>query len=171
MQTPYRPKEKLLALKKQSDEPIPLTREGFARLKEKLARLKENLPKLAQETGRAADYGDRSENAEYKDAKANLRRTQAQIFHLEDQLKRVTLIESPDHAHGTVELGSTVTLEAKDGKRHVFQILGSHETNPGKGKISNESPLGKALMHQREGARIEVLTPQGAKEYTIIKIA
>jgi transcription elongation factor GreA len=170
MQTPWRKKEELLALKKQSDEPIPLTPKGFEQLKQKLARLKENMPKLAQEAGRTADYGDRSENAEYKDAKANLRRTQTQIFYLEDQLKRVHIITPHANTSDTIELGSTVTLETTDGKRHVFQILGSRETNPSKGKISNESPLGKALLHQKTGACIHVTTPQGGKKYKILEI-
>ena len=83
MQIPRRKKEELRALKTQSDEPVYLTSEGLDELKAKLAHLKKQLPIQAAETSRTADYGDRSENAEYKDAKARLRRTQSQIFYTE----------------------------------------------------------------------------------------
>src|SRR3989338_5383221 len=93
------------------DEPIPLTIEGLRRLREKLARLKRIFPDLALEAQRTAAYGDRSDNAEYKEAKSALRRTQRQIWTIEDQLTRVVEISLGKSASGKIQLGSTVILE------------------------------------------------------------
>lgn len=151
------------------DGPIYLTAEGFAHLKEKLAHLKHALPGFIDETAQAAAYGDRSENAEYKDAKMTLRRTHRQIWSIEDQIKRVVVIPQGVNTSGVVKLGSTVVLEA-DGARFTFQILGSHETDPALGRISNESPLGSALINRRAGDDVTIKTAGGAKTYRILEV-
>ena len=117
--------------------------------------LKASLPAVIAETSRTSAYGDRSDNAEYKEAKGILRRTHGQIFNIEDQLRRVVLIPSSTSAAGTIQLGSTVIVEIKkDGAssgaaaRKTFRILGSSETDPGHGRISHTSPLGAALLGQ-----------------------
>src|SRR5271157_370080 len=118
-------------------EPIYLTPEGHLRLERKLDRLKRELPGFIEETARTAAYGDRSDNAEYKEAKSTLRRTQRQIWTIEDQLKRIIRIEPGLNATGTAHLGSTVVLEFPDGTRQTLEIVGPFETDPSKGRISH----------------------------------
>ena len=160
-------------------EPAYLTPEGVKRLEARLARLKASLPDAIAETSRTSAYGDRSDNAEYKEAKGILRRTHAQIFNIEDQLKRVVVILPPGaDAAGTIQLGSTVMVEIKRGgaasgttaTRKIFRILGSSETDPSHGRISHTSPIGAALLGHVVGDTIAVRTPGGAQEYTIIEV-
>src|SRR3989304_4617599 len=108
MPVPKRRSRNLIVL---DDSPIHLTDEGLANMREELAHLKRVLPERIAETSRTAAFGDRSDNAEYKDAKGALRRTNYRIFELEDQLKRVIIIKPGVNAQGTVQLGSTVVLE------------------------------------------------------------
>jgi transcription elongation factor GreA len=154
-------------------EPVYLTPEGVARLKARLERLKHSLPDVIAETSRTSAYGDRSDNAEYKEAKGILRRTHGQIFNIEDQLKRVVIIPSGADAMGTIQLGSTVIVEIKkDGAllRKTFRILGSSETDPGRGRISHTSPLGAALLGRAAGDVVTVQTPGGTQEYKVVKV-
>ena len=152
------------------DGPIDLTQEGAVRLRERLEHLKKILPDLAAETQRTAAYGDRSENAEYKEAKSALRRTQWQIWTLEDRLKRVVEIKTPRKPSGIVELGSTVVVESTTGIKKTYKIVGPYETNPTQARISNQSPLGTALMYRKTGDVIRVRTPGGTQEYRIVEV-
>jgi len=153
----------------QTDESIHLTEEGLAHLKEKLARLKRALPNLVAETQRTAAFGDRSDNAEYKLAKSSLRRANWQILSIEDQLKRVTPITAGPDASGRVRIGSMVVLET-DGAERTFRILGSHETDPARGRISYQSPLGAALMGRAKGDTVTIQTASGSRIYRILEI-
>ena len=156
-------------MKKRDDGPIHITEEGFQRLQDKLERLKSALPNFINETRRTAAFGDRSDNAEYKDAKSTLRRTQRQILGTQDQIKRVVIIKAGPDASGKIQLGSTVVLEV-NGVHKTFQILGSHETNPALGRISFNSPLGAALMNHAAGDIVTVQAGSGSKEYKILEI-
>jgi len=151
--------------------PIPLTQKGIDALHEKLAYLKRVLPERIAETQRTAAYGDRSDSAEYKEAKGILRATHRQIFSIEDQLKRVVLIELGPDASGTVQLGSTVVIEEQsNGDKKTFQILGPQETNPGNGRISHKSPLGAALIGRKKGETVLIETANGPRKYLILNI-
>jgi len=159
------------------DGPLYLTEEGSKRLKEKLAHLKSALPNFIAEAQRTAAYGDRSDSAEYKDAKSTLRRTHRQILNIQDQIKRVVIIKTGPNTSGKVQLGSTVLLEIMDsarspqaGEQKTFQIVGPQETNPDKGRISYQSPLGAALMSHGEGDSVTIETGSGRKEYRILEI-
>jgi transcription elongation GreA/GreB family factor len=163
MQIPRRRSEKF---QKPDDGPIYLTPQGFEDLKATLAHLKKVLPGYIAEAQRTAAYGDRSDNAEYKQAKGTLRRTNYRILEIEDQLKRVSIIPVGKNNSGIVSLGSTVTLELRGGERRAFQILGSHETNPSGGRISQESPLGSALLNKKVGETVVVKE----MEYRIVDI-
>lgn len=156
-------------LKLRDYSPVHLTQGGLDRLKDQLERLKKSLPQLIGETARAAAYGDRSENAEYKEAKSTLRRTHRQIIGIEDRIKRSVVIKKDPGATGSVQIGSTVVLEIK-GKQKTFEILGSYETDPARGRISFQSPLGAALLGHMVGEDIIVETPGGAQEYRILEI-
>ncbi|MBI5147647.1 MAG: GreA/GreB family elongation factor [Parcubacteria group bacterium] len=166
MQFPRRRSEKL---SKRDDGPVYLTKDGLGRLEEKLAHFKRILPALIEETQRAAAYGDRSENDEYKEAKSALRRANWQILSIQDQIKRVVVINSGRNASGKVELGSTVLL-AIDGTEKAFEIVGSPETDPSRGRISHGSPLGAALIGHKVGDTATIQTGNGAKTYRIIGI-
>jgi transcription elongation GreA/GreB family factor len=154
---------------------IYLTQEGIDRLRKQLARLQAALPALALEAQRTAAYGDRSDNAEYKQAKGALRYTHRQIFTIQDQLKRAVVIDNRLNAAGIVGLGSTVILESeeKGSQKRIhnkYKILGPQETNPTEGCISYVSPLGAALMSHKEGDTIIVNTPSGSQTYQILKV-
>lgn len=160
-----------------NNDPMYLTPEGVKRLTARLARLKQSLPVAIAETSRTSAYGDRSDNAEYKEAKGILRRTHGQIFNIEDQLKRVVLIPSGTGAAGIIQLGSTVIVEIKkDGGasgaavRKTFRILGSSETDPGRGRISHTSPLGAALLGHAAGDMVVVQAPGGTQKYKVIGV-
>lgn len=152
-----------------NDGPFYVTEDGLARLREKLARLEKEMPEFIGEVTRTAAYGDRSDNAEYKDAKGRLRRTQGSIFRIQDQIRLAVVIKKGAHSSGTAQLGSTVVIET-DGKEKIFQILGSHESRPDEGRISNESPLGAALINHKTGDIITLETKNGLQTYRIIKI-
>jgi transcription elongation GreA/GreB family factor len=164
-------RRKSAELKMQDNEPVLyLTADGLKRLEERLARLKRVLPGYIAEAHRTAEYGDRSDNAEYKEAKFILRRTHRQIFTIEDKLKRASVISPEQNKSGIVRLGSTVILESKTGMRKTYRILGSQESNPEKGNISYKSPLGSALMNRGKGDMVAVKTGNGSQEYRIIEI-
>lgn len=149
--------------------PVYLTQTGIDNLKKRLVRLKESLPRLIEETKRTAAYGDRSDSAEYREAKSALRRANSQILGTEDKLKRAVLI-NPDKNSGIVQIGSTVTLSS-DGTKKTFEIVGSIETNPGSGRISNKSPLGAAVLGKKIGTKFSLETPGGKKDYEVTGIA
>ncbi len=152
------------------ENPIYLTPEGIELLRQKHARLKKVLPDLAAEAARTAAYGDRSDNAEYKQAKGALRYTHREIYRLEDQLKRAEAIIPGRNAAGTVQLGSVVVITSEDQDEKTFEILGPDETDPGKGRISSQSPLGAALMNRAEGDIIAIQTKNGVRKYRIREI-
>ena len=163
------PKRSWEKLKIWDDGPIYLTEDAILRLREKLAQLQHDLPAFIQEAARTADYGDRSDNAEYKEAKSILRRANRQILILGDQIKRAVAIKTGRNENGVVQLGSTVVLE-NDGGQKIYQILGPQETNPSQGKISCESPLGKLLMQRKVGETIELKTANGIRSYRILEV-
>lgn len=156
-------------LKKRDDGPIHITEDGFRRLQEKLEWLKKSLPEHINETRRTAAFGDRSDNAEYKEAKSILRRTHRQILAAENQIKRAVIIKSGPGASGKIQAGSTVTLEM-NGERKVFQIVGSYETNPAQGRISFQSPLGAALLNHKVGDVVIIKAGNGLKECRILEV-
>ena len=157
-------------IRKPDEGPVPLTQAGLERMQRHLAELKASLPELIAEAARTAAEGDRSDNDAYKQSKGLLRRTHGQIWSIEDQLKRVVVIQPGRNASGTVQLGSVVMLEMPTGERQTFEIVGSRETNPGHGRISHVSPLGSALLNHIEGDTITLKTPQGERVYKVVEI-
>ncbi len=148
----------------------PLMTEGkYQELTQKLNRLKKNRPLLAAEVSRLAELGDFSENVEYQLAKGKLRGLNNAILVLENQLLRCEVITQP-HQTDRVEIGHTVTVKCGNKQTH-YQILGSTETDPQRGIISHNSPIGAALIGHKVGEKI--LVSLGNKKevaYTIIKI-
>lgn len=147
-----------------------LTREGLADLKAKLSFLKtERRREIAEAIHTAKEQGDLSENAEYVSAKEEQRRLEEEITELEATIKHAKLItKSPDLDH--VGLGDTVTLKY-NGEEKTYVIVGSDEANPLEGKISNESPMGQALLGKQRGDKVNIPVPNGHKECAIVKIS
>jgi len=163
------PRRKADELKRRDEGPLYLTKDGLERLREKLEHLERIMPDLAAEAARTAAYGDRSDNAEYKQAKGSLRHAKWNILSIQDQIKRAVIIPSGRNSSGTIQLGSVVVLEI-NGVQKQFEILGSHETDPTHGRISYKSPLGVALMDHKQGDVVAIKTEKGSQKYRIIEI-
>ncbi len=165
MQTPYRKPGKY-AVKKYDKN---LTQEKYDELKSKLEHIiKVSRPRTIKEMRIAAENGDFSENAEYQNAKSRLRGLNRAIDDIEEQLKDVTIIKASTDTD-SIQLGHTVTISVND-KEATFQILGSAETDPGKGVISHSSPLGSALLGHKIGDLVKVTINGRQIEYKIISI-
>lgn len=148
-----------------------LTQEGLKKLEEELMTLKtEGRHDIAEKIKVARGYGDLSENSEYDDAKNEQAKIEARIADLEVMLKNVEVIES-DADNDTVTLGSTVVILNRKAKREfTFKVVGSYQASPAEGKISDESPVGKALMGHKAGDTVTASTPQGDMQLKILKI-
>jgi len=146
-----------------------ITWEKFNELQAKLERLKKiSQPRLIAEVKRLASDGDFSENAAYQIAKGKLRGVNQGILETEELLKRAIIIE-PQCNNGFVQLGNTVTVEV-NGRQRTYQILGSSETNPDKGIISHNSPIGKNLIGKRVGDIVRIKINDKEVIYKIISI-
>lgn len=145
-----------------------LTKDRARELEEELKELKEKRrPEVAERLKRAKEYGDLSENSEYSEAREEQELVERRIFELEELLRNAIIIKKTKG--DTVEVGSTVTVE-KDKQILRYTIVGSYDVNPEEGKISDESPLGRAFLHHKIGDAVIVTTPAGQIVYKIIKI-
>ena len=145
-------------------KPTMLTAEGLKNLEEELAELQNVKRKeIAEKIKVARSYGDLSENSEYDDAKNEQAIMEARIATIESILKTAQIIDESETSNDKVHLTSVVTIEMVG--------TGSNETNPAQGKISDESPVGKALMDRCVGDVVEVETPGGVKTFKILEIS
>ena len=125
---------------------------------------------IAKRLKRAKELGDLSENSEYQEAREEQSQVERHIFELEQMVKNAVLIEhKPGSGSGKVQIGSTVEVTNGNGTRR-FTIVGSTETKPEGGLISNESPLGRAFLDCSAGDKVKVKVPVGEVEYTIVKV-
>ena len=159
----------------QDQEKVLLTKEGLRKLKEELEELKTVRRKeVAERLKEAISYGDLSENAEYEEAKNEQAFVEGRVLELEKKIRNAKII-SDKHAKKskTVEIGSQVTVHEKGGRDEgeTYTIVGSTEANPIEHKISNESPIGSALIGRSKGEVVEVQAPGGKFRYEIVKIA
>ncbi|HSH18011.1 MAG TPA: transcription elongation factor GreA [Candidatus Saccharimonadales bacterium] len=146
-----------------------LTEEGVAELKAELENLINSRADVAERIKTAREFGDLSENAEYQVARQEQEKNEARIAELEHIIANVDIIKSTGSA-GKVRLGSKVTLEGQGGKKKEFQIVGTVEADPLEGKISDESPIGQALMGKKVGEEVEIKTPAETTTYKIVSI-
>ncbi len=149
---------------------VYLTREGFQRLQERLEYLvKVKRPEIAEQIREAKSMGDISENAGYDEAKNAQAFLEGEIAEIEWKLKHAVIIddERPD---GVVALGCRVTVRIEGEGEETYTIVGSAEADPFDGRISNESPVGRALMGHTVGDVVEVETPGGRMRMTIVAI-
>ena len=150
-----------------------ITPEAYKALKQELEELKTKKRKeIAEIIQDAKELGDLAENAAYQEAKDEQSVLETRILQLEMFLKNISIIRHASNNH-VIELGSTIEVKSltKSRNKKVFTIVGSHEAKPIEGKISNESPLGKAFLGREKGEIILVNTPQGEVKYKILKIS
>jgi transcription elongation factor GreA len=151
-----------------SIERLPILAEGHAILVATLRRLKEiERPEVVEQIEIARAHGDLSENAEYHAAKERQGQIEAEVIQLEDQLSRAVIIDPKTLSGDKVVFAATVHLLDEDDKKIVYQIVGQTEADARRGRISYNSPLGRALIGRRVGEEVEVTTPSGDRYYTI----
>ena len=148
-----------------------LSKEGLEKLKNELESLKTDKRKeIADRLKHAKSLGDLSENAEYKETLEAMSLMEDRIEKLEDIIKRAVVIEKGSGS--TVQLGSSVKIKKEiDGKICEYFLVGQEEADISLGKISNQSPIGRALMGKGKGDKVKVLTPGGEIKYTIENIS
>ena len=151
---------------------IILTYEGLEKLEKELENLKEvKRNEIAEKIKQARDFGDLSENAEYDEAKNEQAQVEVRIAQLENLLKNARVIDDDDIDTAAVGIGAKVTLKDIEENEVVeYTIVGSTEANPRAGKLSNESPVGSALMSRTVGEDVAVTVPDGVIHFKILEI-
>lgn len=155
-------------------EKIPLTREGYAEKKARLHFLvTERRQQVADYIHEAKEAGDISESSAYEDAKNLQAMIEGEIQELQAVLDNAVILEAPTHSEGkrVVRLGNTVEVETDRGGVRKYQLVSTVEANSTIGKLSDQSPVGRALLGRGEGEKVEVTTPGGLVVYTIRAIA
>ena len=152
-----------------NDKEIVLTAEGLLKLEQELDELKiVHRKEVNDRIRQAKEYGDLSENAEYEDAKQEQAFIEGRILKLEAMIRNARIIDESEYAADEVHLGATVKVrEMKKNDAYEFSIVGSAEADPTNRRISNESPLGRALIGHKKGTVVDVTTPRGVVKYKI----
>jgi transcription elongation factor GreA len=153
-----------------SVEKVPMLAEGYQKLTAQLAALKAERPLIVDAIEEARAHGDLSENAEYHAAKERQGQVEATIGDLEDKLSRAQVIDPTTLSGDRIVFGATVTLQDENEKEVRYQIVGQAEADAKLGKISYNSPLGRALITRKLDDEIEVTVPSGDKYYLVTKI-
>jgi len=152
------------------NKPTYLSREGLEELKSELEEMTNvRRTEVAARIHDAKEHGDLSENAEYEDAKNEQAFVEGRIQTLQALIKNATIIDQ-HHSVEHVQIGATVTVTGEEGEES-FTIVGSTEAKPAAGRISNESPVGRALLGRRKGDKVVVHVPAGDFTYTVMKIS
>jgi transcription elongation factor GreA len=151
---------------------VLLTPEGLEKLKDELQSLRtEKRREVAERIAHAREFGDISENSEYDDAKNEQAMVEQKIAQLEERLNRARVIDKKDVPKGVVAVGTRVRLRDLDAKQTVeYVIVGSAEANPREQKLSNESPVGRAILGKKKGETVEVAAPRGSLKYKIMDV-
>jgi transcription elongation factor GreA len=151
---------------------VILTPEGYEKLKHEIDHLRgDKRREVAERIRVAREFGDIAENAEYDDAKNEQAMLEHKIALLEERLMSARVIEKKDIAKDVVSVGSKVRLrDVAANKTFEYQIVGSAEANPAENKLSNESPVGKAILGRKKGEVVEVAAPRGALKFKILEI-
>jgi transcription elongation factor GreA len=151
---------------------VILTPEGYKKLQAEIEFLStDKRREVAERIRIAREFGDIAENAEYDDAKNEQALLEHRIATLEERLRHARVITKKDIAKDVVSIGSKVKLRDMDAKQTVeYHIVGSAEANPAENKLSNESPVGRAIIGHKKGEVVEVAAPRGALRYKILEI-
>jgi transcription elongation factor GreA len=155
-----------------NDKETVLTKEGLQKLEDELDDLKSvHRREVNDRIRQAKEFGDISENAEYEDAKQEQAFVEGRILKVEAMIRNARIIDESEFSTDEVHLGATVKVkDAKTGSSMEFTIVGSTEADPTNARLSNESPLGKALIGRKKGETLEVQTPRGVANYKIESI-
>ena len=153
-----------------NNRPTYLSKDGLEKLRTELDEMTSvKRPEVAQRIHDAKEHGDLSENAEYEDAKNEQAFVEGRIQALSALIKNAVVIDA-NHSTTHVQIGSTVTIQSDDGKEK-FMIVGSAEAAPAQGRISNESPVGRALLGKKKGEKVLVKVPAGDFMYRVVSIS
>jgi len=155
------------------EQPTYVTREGLKRLEEELDHLRTvKRAEIAQRLHEAMEEGDIDENAEYDDAKNQQAFVEGRILMLESMIRNAVLIEESTKRRNEVSLGCIVSIQevGENGEVEKYSLVGSAEADPRHGRISNESPLGKALLGKRVGDEVTINAPAGSLTFKVVKI-
>lgn len=152
------------------DKPVPISADGLKKLEVELEVLRTvKRQEVADRIHAAMQFGDYSENSELETAKNEQAFLEGRIQTIEQMVKNAEIIDETVH-HDTVDIGSRVTIES-DGDKQQYVIVGSAEAAPAEGRISNESPVGKALMGHRKGDLVKAAVPRGEVELKILAVS
>jgi len=153
-------------------ERVPMTAGGYKSLEDEINLLKTvERPAITRMIEEARAHGDLSENAEYHAAKERQAFVEGRIVELEDKVSRADVIDISKLSGGSVKFGATVTLVDEDSNaKMTFQIVGDHESDAKRGRISISSPIARALISKSKGDTVEVAAPGGARSYEILKV-
>ncbi len=151
-------------------EKVPMLAEGYEKLTANLKALRQERPRIVDAIEEARAHGDLSENAEYHAAKERQGQVEAQIADLEDKVSRAQIIDPTSLSGDRVVFGATVTVLDDDDKPQRYQIVGQAEADAKVGRISYDSPLGRALIGKQVGEDVEVTVPSGDRFYQVEKI-
>ena len=152
-------------------EKVPMLEEGYRKLNDQVRQLKQvERPAVVEAIKAARAHGDLSENAEYHAAKERQGQVEAMIADIDDQLARAMVIDPSTLSGDKVVFGATVTLVDEGDKKVKYQLVGQVEADAKDGRISYNSPLGRALIGREKGEEVEVSTPSGDRYYEIAKV-
>jgi transcription elongation factor GreA len=151
-------------------EKVPMLAEGYEKLTADLKTLRQERPKIVDAIEEARAHGDLSENAEYHAAKERQGQVEAQIAELEDKVSRAQIIDPASLSGNRIVFGATVTVLDDHDKTFRYQIVGQAESDAKNGRISYDSPLGRALIGKSVGEEVEVTVPSGDRFYLVDKI-
>ena len=156
-----------------ANKEIALTPAGQAKLEDELKYCETTRRReVGERIKEAKEFGDISENSEYDDAKNEQAWVESRILEITQILARATIIDAPKANPTKVTLGSKVELQPASGEKRIYQVVGSAEADPSADKISNESPVGSAILGHKKGDTVKVTTPSGKViEYTILAIS
>lgn len=147
-----------------------LTPDGVAELNTELNELISQRSEVAERIKSAREFGDLSENAEYATARQEQERAENRISEIEHILQNVEVIKKPK-GDSKVRLGSEVKLKSNSGKSKTYSVVGTVEADPSEGKISDESPIGQALLGKKVGENVEIVTPVETIVYKVVDIS
>ena len=151
---------------------VILTAEGHDKLREEIEHLSTvKRREVAERIKQAREFGDIAENSEYDEAKNEQAMLEHRISMLEERLKGARIVAKNDAPKGVVAVGTKVRLRDMDAKETIeYHVVGSAEANPAEHKLSNESPVGKAIMGKKKGEIVEVAAPRGSLKYKIMEV-
>ena len=149
---------------------VVLTPAGLEKIKRELDELKKRRKDIIVRIQTAKEFGDLSENAEYDDARNEQSFVEGRLQELEEMIKHAKVIEKNSKISDKISVGSTVTVTV-EGDEEVYEIVGANESDPAKGKVSIESPIGSALVGAAKGDTVVVQTPAGKFDYKIVSVS